>query len=155
MNSERERIVVGVDGSVGSQAALSWALDEAHRRHADLELVTCGHPPEVAGADGRRVGYLSQDDLTADARAELDRVLHAVNDDVDALIAHGSEVTSRLLERLPGSRLVTESKGAAMLVVGRHGHGALARFVLGSVSSHVTAHATCPVVMVPEDVGSG
>jgi nucleotide-binding universal stress UspA family protein len=153
MNSERDRVVVGVDGSVGSQVALRWALDEAHRRHADLEIVTCWHPPDVAGASEYAEANLSCDDLTADTRSELDRVLHAVNDDINALIAHGSDVTSRLLEGPPGPRLVTESKGAAMLVVGRRGHGALVRLILGSVSSHVSDYATCPVVVVPDDLG--
>jgi nucleotide-binding universal stress UspA family protein len=50
--------------------------------------------------------------------------------------------------------LVTEAKDALMLVVGRRGHGAVARVLLGSVGSYVVAHAPCPVVVVPPGAGA-
>jgi nucleotide-binding universal stress UspA family protein len=49
--------------------------------------------------------------------------------------------------------LVAESKGALMLVVGRHDRGAVGRALLGSVGNYVVAHATCPVVVVPIEAG--
>jgi nucleotide-binding universal stress UspA family protein len=57
-------------------------------------------------------------------------------------------VTGRLLEGAPGPTLVSESKGAALVVVGRRGRGGLTRLLLGSVSRHVADHAECPVVVV-------
>ena len=50
----RERIVVGVDGSEGSARALDWALDEAARRHARLDVVHVWNYPWVVSRQGRR-----------------------------------------------------------------------------------------------------
>jgi nucleotide-binding universal stress UspA family protein len=58
-------------------------------------------------------------------------------------------VTGRLLEGAAGPTLETESKDAAVVVVGRRGRGGLTRLLIASVSRHVTDHAECPVVVVP------
>ncbi|WP_414637776.1 universal stress protein [Actinomycetospora sp.] len=44
--------------------------------------------------------------------------------------------------------LLTHAEGAEMLVVGSRGHGGFTGMLLGSVSQHVVAHASCPVVVV-------
>jgi nucleotide-binding universal stress UspA family protein len=49
----------------------------------------------------------------------------------------------------PGATLVSESEGAALLVVGHRGRGALAGTILGSVGLHCLRHASCPVTVVP------
>jgi nucleotide-binding universal stress UspA family protein len=151
MYEATERIVVGVDGSVGSKAALLWAIAEARTRHADLEIITCWHPPYLAEASGYGVAYLTVDDMTAEMRQRLELLLHEVDEDLRQLITDGQNVTDRLLEGEPGTRLVTESKGASMLVVGRRGNSTIMRLLLGSVSAHAACHATCPVVVVPNE----
>ncbi len=80
----------------------------------------------------------------------LDDALAAVDAETGAARADGRDVVGRLLEGTPGPTLVTEAKGADVLVVGRTGHNGLARLVVGSVSRYVTNHATCPVVVIPE-----
>jgi nucleotide-binding universal stress UspA family protein len=55
----------------------------------------------------------------------------------------------------PGSVLLAESVGAALLVVGTKEHVGIARLVFGSVSHHCLSHAPCPVVAVPADLGHG
>ena len=149
MTEERDRIVVGVDGSACALAALRWALDEARRRRADLELVTSWHAPYLAEASGYGLIYLSPEELSAEARMVQDQALEHLAPEVAAAREAGCRIDSRLLEGPPGPVLVTESKGAKMVVVGRRGHGALTRLLLGSVSRHVTTHATCPVIVIP------
>jgi len=148
--TERQRVVVGVDGSVTGAAALRWAMDEAARRGADVEIVTCWHPSFVAETSGYGLGYLTPEEMSADARSVLDDALAAVDAETGAARADGRDVVGRLLEGTPGPTLVTEAKGADILVVGRTGHNGLARLVVGSVSRYATNHAACPVVVVPE-----
>jgi nucleotide-binding universal stress UspA family protein len=52
------------------------------------------------------------------------------------------------MEGHPATRLIEASAGADLLVVGSRGHGAFAGMLLGSVSEHCVAHASCPVVVV-------
>jgi nucleotide-binding universal stress UspA family protein len=148
--TERDRVVVGADGSPGSVAALRFGLDAAARAQADVDIVICWHPPYLVQSSGYAVGYLTPDEMTGAAQEILERLLATFAADVELARAEGRTVHGRLLEGAPGPTLVTESKGAAMLVVGRRGHGGVARFVLGSVSSHAAHHGTCPVVVVPE-----
>ena len=144
---EHERIVVGLDGSDGSWRALRWALGEACHRRANVEIITCWHAPYLASGYG--FGYLTPEDMSTDARGQLDNALAAFDREIELVRGDGLTVEGRLLEGPAGPTLETESKGADLLVVGRRGHNPIARWLLGSVSRHVTAHATCPVVVVP------
>jgi nucleotide-binding universal stress UspA family protein len=145
---ERERIVVGVDGSAGSEQALRWALSEARWRGADVDAVSCWAPPYAALASGYAPTY-TIDDISTVGNANVDIVMSHCYDDVAASRAAGVVISKRVLEGDARQTLESESKGATMLVVGRRGHGGLSRLVLGSVSRHVAAHAHCPVVVVP------
>jgi nucleotide-binding universal stress UspA family protein len=104
----------------------------------------------VAETSGYGLGYLTPEEMSADAQLVLDDALAALDTDIVAARADGREVSGRLLEGMPGPTLVTEAKGAGVLVVGRSGHTGLARLVVGSVSRYVTNHAPCPVVIIPE-----
>ena len=148
MAGDRKRVVVGVDGSAESFAAVRWAIGEALYRHADVEIITCWYPPLVADASGYQVGFLDADKYAAKALQILDAVVQSVAADADGARVEGRAVTGRLLEGAPGPTLVAESKGAALIVVGRRGRGGLSRLLLGSVSRHVVDHAECPVVIV-------
>ena len=148
---ERERIVVGVDGSSCSQDALRWALTEACRRGADIDVVYCWSMPYLAMSSGYAFGYLSTQDVSAEGRAHIDMAIAGCREEIAAMKAAGLSVSTTVLEGEPGSSLVREAKGAALLVVGRRGHAGLSHLVLGSVSHHVSTHAHCPVVVVPED----
>jgi nucleotide-binding universal stress UspA family protein len=148
---ERERIVVGVDGSLCAQDALRWALTEARRRGADVDVVYCWPMPYLAMSSGYAVGYLSSENAAAEGHAQIDKTIAGCRDEVAAIKAAGLSVSTTVLEGEAGSSLVSEAKGAAMLVVGHRGHAGLSHLVLGSVSHYALTHAHCPVVVVPED----
>lgn len=146
----RQRIVVGIDGSDNAPAALLWALAEAAARGADLEVLTA-FPVDVYWLDpdlldDRRIDAIRAD-TAARARATVDQVrrdtavadLPGVGDiAVDMVVAAGA----------PAEHLVNRSAGAALLVVGSRGRGAVRSPVAGSVALHCAAHARCPVVVV-------
>ena len=149
MRQERDRIVVGVDGSPDAQVAARWALAEAARRHADLDVVAGWHTPYLAEAGGYGLMSVTPEDLMAGARYDAERCLEALEFERQTARRAGCGVNLRLIEGDAGEMLVTESKGASMLVVGRHGRSTVGRVLLGSVGDYVVAHASCPVVIVP------
>ena len=138
------RIVVGVDGSEGAQRALTWAVDEARRRGARVEVVHAWHYPYLPTPPFAPPPGPGVDDIEVAARAVLDKA-------VDSVDAHGMVAPiERLLtwEAAPASALVEASKGADLVVVGSRGRGGFAGLLLGSVGQEVAHHATCPVVIV-------
>ncbi|MFB9309132.1 nucleotide-binding universal stress UspA family protein [Agromyces hippuratus] len=141
---ERRGIVVGVDGSHISDHALSFAADEADRAGESLIAV---HSWDVVAMVGGEYGYgaplIAADDL---ARAESE-ILDAALAPVAA--AHpGLDVRRTVVAGDPVHDLTEAASEARMLVVGSHGRGALARFLLGSVSQGVLADLVTPTIVV-------
>jgi nucleotide-binding universal stress UspA family protein len=136
--AEAQRIVVGVDGSPASDAALQWACDEAALRGAEVVAL---HVVSIPYELPRVPIDEPQTDLEREGKRVLDEALaRARPGDVT--------VVPELLEGSPGELLVEASEEASLVVVGTRAHGRLASFVVGSVSSTVVHHATCPVVVV-------
>ena len=138
-------IVVGVDGSPGSLAALRFALAEARLRREPVRLVHAwGFPAAttVSGPTGSAYAKLLRASEDA-ARSAIDGALAAVGGETDGL-----DLESVAVEGTPGRALVEESAGATLLVVGSRGHSALVGSLLGSVGLQVVQHARCPVAVV-------
>ncbi|ARX81365.1 hypothetical protein SMD44_00763 [Streptomyces alboflavus] len=134
-------LIVGVDGSPPSLAALDWAADEAERGSLALRVVHAsgwewyeGHEPSF-GINREAV------------RAQADRVLAAAAARVGER-TRAAGVTSGVLDEDPAAALIRESRRAAGVVVGSRGRGRLAGLLLGSVSLSVAARASCPVTVV-------
>jgi nucleotide-binding universal stress UspA family protein len=140
-----KRIVVGVDGSAPSVAALRWALGEAQAHGAELDAVSAWEMPyAAAGEAGLYVGAWS-DDLAAEAQRRLDEVVDAV----DA----GPVKVHRIVEYgRPAQALLDRAAGADLLVVGARGRGGFTGLLLGSVSQQCITHAVCPTVVIPRSM---
>lgn len=137
-------IVVGVDGSEGSEAALRFAATEAAFRNAKLRVVCAWEIPAAAYATTwgmvaeAEPGYSERArDVTAKALAQAAR------------LQPGIDREARPVNGQPAEVLLKESSDADLLVVGSRGLGGFKRLLLGSVSQQVAHHATCPVVIVP------
>jgi nucleotide-binding universal stress UspA family protein len=141
-------IIVGIDGSRHSRRALEWAVSEAAARHAPLTVLSVHQA--VAGYWGRPVPYPQDPELTKQARKEAQKETDDVLDEFDAG-SRPPSVTVRTVTGLPAEELLAATKHADLLVVGARGTGGFKRLLLGSVSTHVTHHAHCPVVVVPAD----
>ncbi|GAB2727009.1 universal stress protein [Kitasatospora kifunensis] len=139
-NDSSPRVVVGVDGSPSSHAALRWALRQAELTGATVYAVGVWEPPSYYGWSAPVVDTSFDYDLARRQFTEqLDEVLGP---------EHSSRVEERLVLGNPAQVLIDEADGAELLVVGSHGRGTFAAAVLGSVSARCAAHATCPVVIV-------
>ncbi len=140
-----KRIVVGVDGSAGSLAALAWSVDEALAHDATLVCVVAWEPPVVYGSGFAPVPSLPPDGAYEDAAGtQLDEALQRVLADREP-----PGIERLVVEGPPGEVLLSASEGADLLVVGSRGHGTIVGILLGSVSQHCAHHAHCPVVIIP------
>jgi nucleotide-binding universal stress UspA family protein len=139
------RIVVGVDGSEHSIAALRWAIAEARLRNDVVDAFSAWSYPIVA-VPGAIVPLEPLADQGVDAMQHLERAIDATGVD-----STGVTITPVVAEGDAARLLIEASKDADLLVVGARGHGAIAGFLLGSVTQHVTRHAHCPVAVIPGD----
>ena len=137
-------VVVGVDGSEESVAALRWAADYAKATGATVQALIAWHYPDVAG--GAPVGHAPppiRHESEQRIRDTLDQAVRQVYPDP---VAAG--VQTRVAYGHPSQALVEASKEASLLVVGSRGHGAFTGMLLGSVSMHCVTSAFCPVTVV-------
>jgi nucleotide-binding universal stress UspA family protein len=136
-------IVVGVDGSPASLAALRWAVDEAGRRACRVDAVLAWQRGR-----GMKIGPVPAG-VPRRLAPERDRDAwkHVLDEAVAEVSAHGV-VRKVLVSQDAGPTLTTMSENAALLVVGTRGAGPIRAAVLGSVSAYCLRHASCPVVVV-------
>jgi len=144
----RGAIVVGVDGSPGSDLALDWAAEECSRRGLPLHIIHAfpdGHPMTNIGV-GYAIGSLHENADSVRAAA----VAHAHRASPKVVITWGDPVVG------PASALVSASESADTVVVGVSGRNT-GGLLLRSVSVQVASHARAPVVVVhdtPAPVGA-
>ena len=143
-----QRIVVGVDGSDGARAALAWALAEAVRRGAEVDVLSAV-PVDFYWDDP----YLRDDGGVDRVRADTETRARALIEEVRrdpavASVAAGVPVDVVVVAGPPAEFLVDRAEGADLLVVGSRGRGAARSTLLGSVALHCVTHAPCPVVVV-------
>ncbi len=138
-------IVVGVDGSEHSQPVLEWAMNEAALKQAPLTVLAVN---QVAGSYWTRSPIIFPADL-ADQEKARQAAEEAVSQAAGRLGVTASSVTVQAVSGLPAQVLIDASGDADLVVVGRRGGGGFAGLMMGSVSSQVSHHAACPVVVVP------
>ncbi|TDD65465.1 universal stress protein [Jiangella aurantiaca] len=143
-------IVVGVDGSPDSGAALDWAAAEAELRGVPLHVVYGLWMPMAAVPFGRAATLPPSDELRAYAMDVLDTARQRAKETAPDL-----DVDTFLILRPPAQALLDASKDADLVVAGTRGLSTIGSLVLGSVSGRVATHATCPAVVVPPDGTAG
>ena len=137
------RIVVGVDGSQPSRAALRWAVRQAHFTCSEVDAVMAWDGP--ARQDGRPGGPGATPAAIA-ARALAETVHATVLEEGDAV-----DIRQRTRQGDAVRILLDASREAELLVVGCRGRSGIAATVLGSVSTQCAQQAGCPVVVVHGD----
>lgn len=142
-------IIVGMDGSSHSRKALEWAVREAGIRHAPLTVLTVHQA--VVGYYGGAVTYPGDAELTEKAREAARKETGEVLDSLGDEAPRPQQVTVVSVNGLPAEEILGAASDADMVVLGSRGAGGFKHLLMGSVSSQVTHHARCPVVVVPHD----
>ena len=147
------RIVVGVDGSTSSKAALAWAIRQARLTGAVVDAVIAWELPETYGypiAVNKVLGIEAiATSALAHAIAEVPGA-SVITDTIAKVFGEPGPVTirSKVAQGNAAEVLLKESVGADLLVVGSRGHGGFTEALLGSIGQHCVQHATCPVVVI-------
>ncbi|WP_212843570.1 CBS domain-containing protein [Catellatospora sp. IY07-71] len=132
-------LVVGVDGSDGGREALSWAVAHAADVGGSVLAVAAWH-------------WLEDDlstTLEVDERQHLSDMLAREVEALPARQRAAVPLRTKTVRGRPAEVLCAESAGAALLVLGRHGHSRARAARAGSVSEECIRRAPCPVVVVP------
>ncbi len=151
--SRGETVVVGVDGTPGSDAALRWALADAVHRAGCVRAVTVGPAPEYWVTTYGMAVVPPVDEVLRDLRTRAQVQVDAGRAALGGGDAPPVEVDVRLGHA--AEELVAASRGAAQLVLGHRGRGPLRSALLGSVGLHCVLHAHCPVTVVRPGAGDG
>lgn len=141
-----QRIVVGIDGSPASAAALRWAVRQArHTGYPVLAVAVCrldAKPPSSTPLPiTRPVGH---DPLREQHVRDLRTAVEALGGEADGIVVDQVVPIGE-----PGKVLAELSAGADALVLGGHGYRRSGLTVIGSVAAYCLRHATCPVTVVP------
>ncbi|HEU5483914.1 MAG TPA: universal stress protein [Microlunatus sp.] len=137
------KIVVGLDLSPASAAALRWAAEYARLTGQPIRAVHALPVPSSLAS----VGVLG-----VPAPEPVDSIDAGYRRDVEAVFASINPLPGWQLEFYvddPGPAVIAASVGASTIVVGTREHRGIGRLVYGSVSRYCLGHAKVPVVAVP------
>ena len=149
-NQAMPKILVPVDFSEGSAKLLAAAEETARARADSLHLLHVIEPvAETAGlqTDPAMAQLQFAQDFEAEKRIESERLAKWA----DGIAARGTACTSEVRFGLPADEILSAAReiGAALVVMGSHGHGALYHLFTGSVVTGVLRRVECPVLVVP------
>jgi nucleotide-binding universal stress UspA family protein len=134
------RVVVGVDGTPNSKAAVAQASHFANSRGMTLHVLHAFAP------DLPMLGFgalANRDVVTEHGRQLIDDATaraHSMHPDLT--------VTGGMVDGYPSEALVAASRTAALVVVGATGHGIISQATVGPTAMQVVTHARCPVLVV-------
>lgn len=133
-----EKIIVGVDGSEQSRAALDWALERATARGAEVELL-----------------HVADDSFLSESVAFLSEAQHASEQMLEAECAYAAsrgftgKVTGTAVVGHPIAEVAEASKRGDLVVLGAHEGSRLAGSFFGTRAVKIAAAAFCPVAVIP------
>lgn len=144
-------ILVCVDGSAASDAAVAWAAREATMRGLPITLMHAVPPVVVGWPAGKLYADIPEwQREIAEQVIDQARLVVAVN----VAGADRPEMRTEIIYSSVLPTLIDTSRDAWMIVVGRQGLGALGRLLLGSVTAGLLQHAHCPVAVIHTEEGA-
>lgn len=138
-------IVVGVNGTPGSERAIETAIDAAHEWGSPISLVSTWAPAEP-WTNGP-AGYTSVSEASKDYQASAEKI----NAETVARVSQehpNLKVTGTVVKGKPVDSLVKAAAGGGLLVVGKRGYGSLVGSTVGSTTLGVLNSAKLPIMVV-------
>ncbi|MCV7077570.1 universal stress protein [Mycobacterium szulgai] len=148
LTTTKHGILVGVDGSAESDAAVIWAAREAAMRRLPITLMHAVAPVVVGWPVGRLYDEMPQWQKDA-AQQAIDRARNALTAGLGE--SEAPEVRTEMIYADVVPTLIDASKHASMIVAGSQGMGALGRMLMGSMTTALLQHAHCPVAVIHSD----
>ena len=143
-------LVVGVDGSEASDAAVGWAAREAAMRRLDIRIVHAIAPTVMSSTEAPNDTITGWQEVKA--RQAIERARRII---VEQKAEARPKVHVEIRYAGVLETLVDASRDAQLIVVGARGLGEFGRHVLGSVSSGLLHHARCPVAVIHDPDSAG
>ncbi|MER6096473.1 universal stress protein [Streptomyces sp. NPDC001728] len=136
VTQETTYLVVGVDGSESSRAALAWAFEEADLRRCALRAIAVWQPPVFTRHSGDTL-------FSAERRLLSETTAGWAGKYPDVRLTHEVRIGA------PVETLADAAEHALAVVVGRRGQGGYSGMRVGSVVHGLLHRAHCPVITVP------
>jgi nucleotide-binding universal stress UspA family protein len=144
------RILLAVDGSPCSEAAVSEVASRVWPAHSELRVITAYELPMAAPPENWALPLDSFDQLDRAARKQAESIKDIALIKLAGSLDPSIKITGNTLPGPPRSVILEEAERwkADLVVVGSHGYSGWQRFLLGSVSQAVVSHAKCSVEVV-------
>lgn len=142
-------IVVGVDGSETAQKALETAVQQAETAAAEVRAVSVVVLPPLSGYEAGPIEVQAMTDAAERiATTAIEKVAATYPEELPVDISYQVKLGH------PGTELMRaaqQDEGAIMIVAGSRGLGGMKSFLLGSTTTFLAHHLTCPLLIVPSD----
>jgi nucleotide-binding universal stress UspA family protein len=142
-------IVVGVDGSASAQRALVAAVGQAKLAEAELKVVYVVVLPAMSGYE---FGPIDLQDMNQAGEKIVKKAIDELTASFDGNLP--VPVSSEVLTGHVGIEMLRSAEaddGAAMVVAGSRGYGGFRSLMLGSVTTYLAHHLTCPLLIIPSE----
>lgn len=141
-----QHILFPTDGSFSSGDVEAYVINMAKNFQARVTVLHAYEFLEVLPVYETPYAFLDElESYLKDQSKEITQKTEA------RFLEAGIQVQSLIIKGDPGLSIVqaVENQSCDLIIMGSHQHGAVRRFLLGSVSNYVIHHAPCPVLMVP------
>ena len=139
-DTQKQSVVVGIDGSQAAIQASEWAVDEAVSREVPLRLIYVipeqAEPAPFAAVGNERMEHEYGETALRIASAAVQATGKCV------------KVETAILRGDPATQLVANSPGAALICIGSTGIGRIAKLFLGSTATQLAEAAQCSVAII-------
>ena len=144
------KILLAVDGSAFSDVAVAEMARRPWPAGSEIKVLSVFEPPLPPTPEAWAIPPEYFEELTTSARSKARTIVEAAIETLKKALGESITINGEFVQGSPKSVILDEAErwGADLIVVGSHGYRAWERFLLGSVSQAVVAHAKCSVEVV-------